>query len=46
MIREQADSKVLDSADIMERLNTPEEQEQENRDLYGSSHQKDHALRE
>ena len=45
MIREQADFKVLDSADIMERLNTHKEQEEEKRDLYGSSHRKSHALK-
>jgi hypothetical protein len=45
MIRERANFKVLDSADIMERLNTHEEQEEEKRDLYGSSHRKSHALK-
>src|SRR3989337_2185182 len=45
MIRERADFKVLDSADIMERLNTHEEQEEEKRDLYGSSQRKTHALK-
>jgi len=45
MIRERPDFKVLDSADIMERLNTHEEQEEEKRDLYGSSHRKSHALK-
>src|SRR3989337_4350936 len=44
MIRERADFKVLDSADIMERLNTHEEQEEEKRDMYGSSYKKNHAL--
>lgn len=44
VIRERADFKVLDSADIIERLNTHEEQE-EKRDLYGSSHCKSHALK-
>jgi hypothetical protein len=29
----------------MERLNTHEEQEEEKRDLYGSSHRKNHALK-
>lgn len=33
MIKERADFKLLDSADIMERLNTFEEQEEEKRDL-------------
>src|SRR3990170_5344666 len=45
MIRERLDFKVLNSADIMERLNTHEEQEEEKRDLYGSSHRKSHALK-
>jgi hypothetical protein len=45
MIREHVDFKVLDSADIMERLNTHEEQEEEKRDLYGSSYNKNHALK-
>ncbi|XP_073363145.1 uncharacterized protein [Aegilops tauschii subsp. strangulata] len=45
MIRERSDFKSLDSADIMERLNTHEEQEQEKRDLYGSSQHKNHALK-
>ena len=45
MIKEWADFKVLDSVDIMERLNTHEEQEEEKRDLYGSSHRKSHALK-
>jgi hypothetical protein len=45
MIRERADFKVLNSADIMERLNTHEQQEEEKRDLYGSSHRKSHALK-
>lgn len=42
MIWEQADLKNLDSADIMERLNIHEEQQKEKRDLYGSSHHKNH----
>jgi hypothetical protein len=37
MIRERPDFKTLDSADIMERLNTQEEQEEDKRDLYGSN---------
>ena len=45
MIKERADFKLLDSADIMERLNTHEEQEEEKRDLYGSSYRKSHALK-
>jgi hypothetical protein len=45
MIRECANFKVLDSADIMERLNTHEEHEEEKRDLYGSSYKKNHALK-
>jgi hypothetical protein len=45
MIHERADFKVLNSADIMERLNTHEEQEKEKRDLYGLSYQKSHALK-
>nr|XP_020199557.1 uncharacterized protein LOC109785370 [Aegilops tauschii subsp. strangulata] len=45
MIHEQADFKTLDSADIMERLNTHEEQEEEKRDLYGLSQRKNHALK-
>src|SRR3990170_1914553 len=45
MIRERPDFKNIDSADIMERLNTHEEQEEEKRDLYGSSHRKCHALK-
>ena len=45
MIHEQADFKHLDSADIMERLNTHEEQEEEKIDLYGSSQRKNHALK-
>jgi len=44
MIRERPDFKTLDSADIMERLNTHEEQEEEKRDLYGSN-KKNHALK-
>ena len=44
MIRERADFKTLDFADIMEILNTHEEQE-EKRDLYGSSQRKNHALK-
>ena len=45
MIREWADFKALDSADIMERLNTHEEQEEEKRDLYGLGNRKSHALK-
>ena len=45
MIHEWTDFKTLDSADIMERLNTYEEQEEEKRDLYGSSQRKNHALK-
>ena len=45
MIKERPDFKLLDSADIMERLNTHEEQEEEKRDLYGSSYRKSHALK-
>ena len=45
MIREHPDFKTLDSADIMERLNTHEEEEEEKRDLYGSSQRKNHALK-
>ena len=45
IIRERFDFKVLDSADIMERLNTHEEQEEEKRDLYGSTQRKNHALK-
>jgi hypothetical protein len=45
MICERPDFKVLDSTDIMERLNTHEEQEEEKRDLYGSNHKKNHALK-
>ena len=45
MIRECSDFKSLDSADIMERLNTHEEQEEEKRDLYDSSQRKNHALK-
>nr|XP_020184879.1 uncharacterized protein LOC109770581 [Aegilops tauschii subsp. strangulata] len=45
MIRERANFKTLNSADIMERLNTHEEQEEEKRDLYGSSQRKNHALK-
>jgi hypothetical protein len=45
MIRERADFQNLDSADIMERPNTHEEQEEEKRDLYGSSQRKNHALK-
>ena len=37
--------KTLDSADIMERLNTHEGQEEEKRDMYGSSQRKNHALK-
>jgi hypothetical protein len=44
MIHERPDFKTLDSADIMERLNTHEEQEEEKRDLYGSN-KKNHALK-
>jgi hypothetical protein len=44
MIHECPDFKTLDSADIMERLNTHEEQEEEKRDLYGSN-KKNHALK-
>jgi hypothetical protein len=43
MIHECPDFKTLDSANIMERLNTHEEQEEEKRDLYGSN-KKNHAL--
>ena len=43
MIRECPDFKTLDSADIMESLNTHEEREEEKRDLYGSN-KKNHAL--
>ena len=45
MILEGADSKSLDSPDIMERLNIHEEQEEEKRDLYGSRQRKKHALK-
>ena len=45
MIREHADFKTLDSGDIMERLNTHKAQEEEKRDLYGSSQCKNHALK-
>jgi hypothetical protein len=45
MIRECPDFKVLDFANIMERLNTHEEQEEEKRDLYGSNYKKNHALK-
>lgn len=45
MIRERVDFKLLDSDDIMERLNTHEEQEEEKRDPYGSSYQKSHMLK-
>ena len=38
MIKERPNFKLLDSADIMVRLNTHEEQEEEKRDLYGSSY--------
>ena len=43
MLKERADFKLLDSADIMERLNTHEEQEEEKWDLYGSSYLKSHT---
>ena len=45
MIRERPDFKDLDSGDIMERLNTHEEQEEEKRDLYGAGHHKSQALK-
>ena len=45
MIHEQADFKTLNSIDIMERLNTHMEQEEEKRDLYGSSDHKSHTLK-
>ena len=45
MIRERPDFKSLSSADVMERLNTHEEQEEEKRDLYGSTQRKNHALK-
>nr|XP_040258676.1 uncharacterized protein LOC120975981 [Aegilops tauschii subsp. strangulata] len=45
MIHERGDFKTLDFVDIMERLNTHEEHEEEKRDIYGSSHRKSHALK-
>ena len=45
MIRERVDFKLLDSDDIMERLNTHEEQVEEKRDLYDSSYQKSNTLK-
>ena len=45
MIHERTDFKTLDSADIMERLNTHDKQEEEKRDLHGSTQRKNHALK-
>ena len=45
MIKERPDFKSLDPADVMERLNTHEAQEEEKRDLYGSRYRKNHALK-
>jgi hypothetical protein len=44
MINGRPNFKSLDPADVMERLNTRKEQ-QEERDLYGSSYRKNHALK-
>nr|XP_020191209.2 nucleolar transcription factor 1-like [Aegilops tauschii subsp. strangulata] len=45
MIRERPAFKSLNSADVMERVNTHKEQEEEKRDLYGSTQRKNHALK-
>ena len=45
MIQERADYKMLDPADILERLNTHEFQQEENRDLYGPSYSRPRALK-
>ena len=43
MIQERADYKSIDTADILERLNTHEFQLAEKRDLYGSSYGRSRA---
>nr|XP_040253917.1 dentin sialophosphoprotein-like [Aegilops tauschii subsp. strangulata] len=45
MIQERPNFKSLNSIDVMERLNTHEEQEEEKRDRYGSTQRKNHALK-
>nr|XP_020155476.1 microfibrillar-associated protein 1-like [Aegilops tauschii subsp. strangulata] len=45
MIRERPNFMSLTSVDVMEKLNTHEEQEEGKRDLYGSSECKNHALK-
>ena len=45
MIKERPDFKSLDPADVMERLNTHEAQEEEKRDMYGYSYRENHALK-
>ena len=45
MIQERGDYKSLDPADILERLNTPEFQLAEKRDLNGSSYGRTRALK-
>ena len=45
MIQERPDYKMLDPADILERLNTHEFQLEEKRDLYGQSYSRPRALK-
>ena len=45
MIQERRDYKLLDPADILERLNTHEFQQEEKRDLYGPSYSRPRVLK-
>ena len=45
MIQERRDYKMLDPLDILERLNIHEFQQEEKRDLYGSSYSRPRALK-
>uniref|UniRef100_A0A8I6XYY8 CCHC-type domain-containing protein n=1 Tax=Hordeum vulgare subsp. vulgare TaxID=112509 RepID=A0A8I6XYY8_HORVV len=45
MIQERPDYKMLDPADILERLNTHEFQQEEKKDLYGPSYSRPRALK-
>ena len=45
MIQERPDYKMLDPADILERLNTHEFQLEEKKDLYGPSYSRPRALK-